>query len=108
MEVEQFDAFIEGSTWVFAKTYAAYCPHEYVVGRGKIDRREFEAAVLFIRRCGFDAYYGNRLGPYFIRGDYYYWTMGEPVERCQIINRAKLADYRLMHRAWEWTGKIEL
>lgn len=91
-----FRRFILQNTWTFAKTYAAFCPHEYVVkGRLPNDAKTvFEEIVIFIRENGFVATYG-KLGPnrYYTVDDYYYWTMGAPVEETTILNRAKLSDY---------------
>ena len=91
-----FTQFILRNTWIFAKTYAAFCPHEYVV-KERLQAEEqavFEQIVTFIREQGFIASYG-RLGPnrYYTVEDYYYWTMGDPVEETNILNRAKLIDY---------------
>ena len=91
-----FTQFILRNTWIFAKTYAAFCPHEYVVKERlpAEEQAEFEQIVTFIREQGFIASYG-RLGPnrYYTVEDYYYWTMGDPVEETNILNRAKLVDY---------------
>ena len=94
-----FQQFIARNTWIFAKTYAAFCPHDDVV-KDKLPEEEktiFEQIVLFIRENGFVAIYG-RLGPnrYYISDGYYYWTMGEPVEETNILNRAKLSDYEFV------------
>ena len=91
-----FTQFILRNTWIFAKTYAAFCPHEYVVKERlpAEEQAKFEQIVTFIREQGFIATYG-RLGPnrYYTVEDYYYWTMGDPVEETNILNRAKLVDY---------------
>ncbi len=91
-----FREFIARNTWIFAKTYAAFCPHEYIV-KDHLPEEEkvaFEQIVSFIREKGFDAVFGN-LGPnqYYTVDDYYYWTMGAPVEQTIILNRAKHSDY---------------
>ncbi len=54
----------------------------------------FEQIVAFIRENGFVAFYGRK-GPnrYYTVDDYYYWTMGAPIEETTILNRAKLSDY---------------
>ena len=95
----EFQQFIDRNTWTFAKTYAAFCPHEYVV-KGRLaesDRAVFEQIVAFIRENGFTAVYG-RLGPnrYYTVGEHYYWTMGDPVEKTIILNRARHADYKFI------------
>ncbi len=92
----EFQQFIRRNTWIFAKTYASFCPHEYVVKErlAKDDQLIFEQIVSFIRKRGYTANYGRK-GPnsYYTVDDYYYWTMGDPVEETNILNRAKLSDY---------------
>ena len=92
----ELEQFIARNQWIFAKTYAAFCPHEYVVKERlpEEEKRVFEQIVSFIREEGFVAIYGRK-GPnrYYTVGEHYYWTMGEPVEVTNILNRARLADY---------------
>ena len=92
----EFQEYIARNKWTFAKTYAAFCPHEYVV-KDRLPEEEkavFEQIVSFIRENGFVAIYG-KLGPnrYYTVDDYYYWTMGAPIEETTLLNRAKLSDY---------------
>ena len=96
MNHEEFKEFIERNSWTYAKTYAAFCPHEYVV-KDRLSEDEklvFEQIVSFIREKGFVAIYGRK-GPnrYYTVDLHYYWTMGEPVEATNILNRAKITDY---------------
>ncbi len=96
MTHQEFEQFISRNRWIFAKTYAAFCPHEYVV-KDRLpaaEQRVFEQIVAFIRENGFIAIYGRK-GPnrYYTVGEHYYWTMGAPVEEEIILNRARLADY---------------
>lgn len=104
-EIREFDEFVESRAWRFAVTYAKICPHEYLVCKG-VDR-EFKDVAEFVRRNGFSATYKGRQGVYFIRGNYYYWDMGEPLERVIILNRARLSDYMLINREWVWQGEEE-
>ena len=96
MTHSEFEKFIQRNTWIFAKTYASFCPHEYVVKERLTtdDQLVFEQIVTFIRENGYVAIYGRK-GPnhYYTVSDYYYWTMGEPVEETNILNRARLDDY---------------
>ena len=90
-----FEQFITRHHWTFAKTYAAFCPHEYVVKDHlpEKDKQVFEQIALFIRQNGFLSVYGRkRPNRYYIVGDYYYWTMGA-TDKTRILNRAKLADF---------------
>ena len=96
MTHSDFQQFIARNKWTYAKTYAAFCPHEYVV-KDRLtaeDQHVFEQIVVFIREKGFFAIYGRKEpNRYYTVDDYYYWTMGDPVEETIILNRAKLSDY---------------
>ena len=64
MDHNAFRDFINRHEWIFAKTYAAFCPHEYVVMK-RLPREEwplFPLIARLIREEGFAAEYG-RLGP---------------------------------------------
>jgi hypothetical protein len=89
----KLNRFIETQRWVFAKTYADFCPHEYVTLESVENKKSFYDFVLYIREHGFEAVYGTRNGLYFVVGEYYYWTMGAPISETTIINRAKLSDW---------------
>lgn len=92
---EYFERFINRNKWIFGRTYAKFAPHEYVVKDrlSPADIKVFEEFTLFIRDFGYPAYYGNRLQMYYTIGDYYYWTMGAPVDDTIILNRARTDDY---------------
>lgn len=89
--------FIDGSTWTFAKTYAAFCPHEYVVRRRCENPRTFDSFGQFVMDNGFWCRFGKGdPGLYWIDpdGDYYYWVLpgqmdGERFIGESIINRAR-------------------
>ncbi len=99
MDHNAFRDFIHRHEWTFAKTYAAFCPHEYLV----MNRQPKEEWPLFpeiaklIREEGFTAEYG-KLGPnrYYIVDDYYYWTLDKNPEDTDLINRAKLTDFEFI------------
>ena len=99
MDHETFRAFILRHEWTFAKTYAAFCPHEYIVMK-KLPQEEhplFPEIAQFIRDKGFVAEYGKQ-GPnwYYIVDEYYYWTLDKNVEDTDLINRAKLSDFEFV------------
>ena len=99
MDHEAFRAFVNRHDWTFAKTYAAFCPHEYIVMK-KLPEEEwplFPEAARLIREKGFTAEYG-RLGPnwYYIVDAYYYWTLDPKAEDTCLINRAKLSDFEFV------------
>jgi hypothetical protein len=86
------EAFIAGSTWVFAKTMPNN-PHEYTVVRRTALRDDwFFHFVAYIRKHGFKARYGNNTYSYLVVGDWKYWTMGWPVRSTTLINRARTTD----------------
>ena len=96
MDHNSFRDFINRHEWTFAKTYAAFCPHEYLVMRKQPEEEWplFPEIAQFIRDKGFVAEYG-RLGPnwYYIVDDWYYWTLDPKVEDTDLINRARLSDF---------------
>ena len=100
MDHNSFRDFISRHEWTFARTYAAFCPHEYIV-RKKLPEEEqslFPEIAGFIREKGFVAEYG-RLGPnwYYVVDEYYYWTLDKNVEDTDLINRAKLSDFEFVN-----------
>ena len=99
MDHKAFRDFIQRHEWTFAKTYAAFCPHEYIVmnHQPKEEWPLFPEIARLIREKGFTAEYG-KLGPnrYYIVDEYYYWTMDQNVEDTDLINRAKLSDFEFV------------
>jgi len=107
MGKEEMQTFVNNHDWVFAKTYAAICPHEYIV-KSKLDpscQATFEEVVSFIREAGFEARYKGHPGIYYILDGHYYWIMDAPIKQTTILNRAKLIDYTLFDNSWVWKGK---
>ena len=101
MDHNAFKEFIHRNRWIFAKTYAAFCPHEYVVMKRlpEEEHQLFPEIAQFIRENGFTAEYG-KLGPnrYYIVDDYYYWTLDKNAEDTVLINRAKLSDFEFAEK----------
>ncbi len=96
MDHNSFREFINRHEWTFAKTYAAFCPHEYLVMRKQPEEEWplFPEIAQFLRDNGFVAEYG-RLGSnwYYIVDEWYYWTLDKKVENTDLINRARLSDF---------------
>ena len=104
--MEDFQIFVNENIWIFAKTYADWAPHEYVV-KEKIEEKYqiiFSELVIFIRENGFPAFFGNKEHIYLYHG-HYYWTMGDSPEEAIIINRCKYDDYRMSYRENKNTKK---
>jgi hypothetical protein len=109
MNDEEMLKFVSNFNWTFAKTYADRCPHEYII-KTKIDSvffSAFEDIVDYIRKEGFDANFFQNSYKYYILGENYYWTMGEPIKDTIVLNRAKLSDYKLVDNSWEWKKPIQ-
>jgi hypothetical protein len=76
---------IQRSRWIFAKTMPEN-PHYYML-RKESDDGEFVRFVEIIRQYGYqyqyEGYWYTVLNVY----DWYYWTMGAPMEETILINR---------------------
>ena len=88
--LRRFKNFIQESAWVFAKTYAKKAPHYYVV-KDTLNHKEFEWVTAFIRENGVKRRFWNKEFIYFyIPNDgFKYWTYGDPIEKTEVINKAK-------------------
>jgi hypothetical protein len=82
------EAFVEKAPWRFARTMPDE-PHEYTL-RGETPDDDFDAFVLLLQRRGFPGTYRGRDYTYLNISGWRYWTMGEPVEKTTLINRARL------------------
>lgn len=100
---EQIREFINRHEWRFAKTYAAFCPHEYTLREWWNDRRQYNALVHHIWQNGVEAIYGTtepkRYWFDFMEGRYYFIypedtdQFGNATGKAYLINRALIADF---------------
>jgi len=65
-------------------------PHAYSMKWEWKDKKLFEAIVLFIRENGKKEYFYKTPYFYFYANGYKYWTMGAPLNKTILINRAKI------------------
>jgi len=81
-----FREFTQRSSWIFAKTMPQN-PHWYTLRKYCVDF-EFIEAVQFIRLNGKVVYF--RKIPYiqYEFEEFKYWTMGNPIHKTILINRA--------------------
>lgn len=96
---EELRRFISNENWTFAKTYAKTWPHEYLV-RDRVDEDLFVDMVTHIRTHGYQGTFYRRKITYFDEAGHVYWTMGEPLDECKIINRCikeNTYEYRKQH-----------
>lgn len=73
--------------WTVAKTMPDW-PHSYMVRGRTLDEDDFIRAARVIRTFGDPGKFYTRTNIYLHDGHTRYWTMGEPLTECQIINRA--------------------
>lgn len=103
-EVKYIRELIACHEWRFAKTYAAFCPHEYTLRNTWGNKVDYNALVLHIWKYGVDGYYGNKSEPnrYWFdhEGGYYYFIYPEDVDsegrvtkEAYLVNRAKVTDF---------------
>ena len=90
-QLVKFTNFIANNTWIFAKTYAATAPHEYLVKRNLSpeDQETLVEFAYFIKENGYKKLFGSMEFTYFDIDDLMYWTMDEDVSKTDLINRAK-------------------
>lgn len=91
-------AYIARVRWQFAKTMPQW-PHEYTVREWRLDlEAAFEAFARLIRETGVvkpwppTAAVPRYHHTYLDIDGWEYWTMGEPIEKTTVINRARLDD----------------
>ena len=88
MTPDQFQYCVAKQSWRIAKTMPTL-PHEYTRAKEWDSRKEFEDAVMCIRQHGvIESFYRCKY-IYLYSGNYKYWTMGEPLEKTILINRAE-------------------
>lgn len=97
--------FIKYHRWIFAKTYAAFCPHEYSLRKESQDQ-DFKDFAELVWKYGFDARYGKNAGRYLIADDgsgWYYFVFPGDVDEGQhvkptmtLINRANLSRWKFV------------
>lgn len=76
--------------WTFAKTMP-WCPHEYIVrGKCPLKDEEFVYFVNMQRNYGKEERWGKNILPYLYIDNYKYWTMGAPMEKTLVMNRARV------------------
>lgn len=89
LTISQITEFIDKNEWRFAKTMAEI-PHAYCLREKCNDANMFERFVMHIRKNGYKKSFFNKTYIYFDVGQFQYWTMGNPLHKTKLINRAKL------------------
>lgn len=79
---EDLRQFIDGTHWIFAKTWPQW-PHEYIV-RWQVDQEKFVKLYDFIKTEGSAGRFYKRCRKYYKYDGRLYWAMGHVVNRCKI------------------------
>lgn len=90
-----FRYFVSKYPWILSKTYSNVTPHEYYI-KSDLDewgQSEFMRVVEYIREQGFLCKFSGKEYMYYELDGYYYWTVGDPVEETNILNRCRVEDY---------------
>ena len=103
-DLERFRRFVKSNYWQFAKTYAAFCPHEYTLR--KWDKTgDFEWFLKFVWDNGFEAWYGKNMCHYFIdeqTGYYYFVSQFDILEdgsvnpKTGLVNRSHVKEFEFV------------
>lgn len=77
----QLKEFIKDSNWIFAKTYAATWPHEYIV-QEKVNNDLFLALAQHIDTFGYESLFNKIKYMYYDYDGHSYWHMENIINRC--------------------------
>ena len=92
MTDDEIRRFIANSRWRFAKSMPEM-PHEYTRRADASDDAEFCRFVMHIRQAGYKGKFGKTTYKYLDVDGWQYWTMGAPLNKTILINRATLNEY---------------
>lgn len=84
------EKFVNSVDWIFAKTYAKFAPHEYIVKKYLPEEKheDFMWLARLINSEGYEVEFKGKMYTCYDIGDKKYWTMDEDVEKTDLINRA--------------------
>lgn len=91
MEEQEAKSLIEAAHWRFAKTMPKN-PHEYSHRDKWQNQEKFESLVEYIREYGTPERFWSKTYMYFYYKGWKYWTMGSPIKKTLLINRAKIEE----------------
>lgn len=87
--IEFLEQLFNSLSFRFAKTMPKY-PHWYTLRKEWKDDELFDRVVIYIRENGYPVRFGNREYIYLDVDGFHYWTMGSPIEKTILINRAEI------------------
>lgn len=89
--------YFDSQRWTFAKTYAMFAPHEYIVRNKVADKEMFDRAFDYIEENGMRMFYYQHEKTYLFVGGWFYWAGRDSVDDpTAIINRCRPEDYDIV------------
>lgn len=89
--------FINEQKWTFAKTYATFAPHEYIVRNKVEDKESFDKMFDLIEEHGMRMFYYKTEKKYLYFDGWFYWGGRDSIDDpTAIINRCKPSDYDIV------------
>ena len=98
MNYSEFREFVNKQQWTFARKYAPFAPHEYII-RGKngvTDEAFFKAAQCILEHGMKMFYYGHERKYLFVDGRFYWLMSKEITDSTIVINRCVPEDYDII------------
>lgn len=110
-DAQRFRQLVQTHRWIFAKTYAAFCPHEYTLTREWRPRSDFDWFAKFIRDNGFDAYFGKSGAKRYFIDDgagWYYFVVPEDFDDAGNVVPGIFGINRGSMKQWELIEETDL
>lgn len=105
-DARKFRNLVYSHRWIFAKTYASFCPHEYTLKREGWTDVDFKWFVKFVWDNGFWAKYGKNRCKYFVdfeTGFYYFVSPADMNDNqtdansiVSLVNRSHLNEFEFV------------
>ena len=103
--------YFDSQRWTFAKTYAAFAPHEYILRKRVADKKAFDKAVHYIQQYGMRMFYYKSERRYLLVDGWFYWALWSKDDLSDaIINRCRPEDYDIVFvrkRSWLKSKKAQ-
>lgn len=98
MTKQEAREYVANQKWIWAKSYAMFAPHEYILrGKGNAGVEQFYDMSRYILEHGIRMFYYKNERKYLFLDGYFYWLMvNEVSEKTNIINRCKPEDYDIV------------
>lgn len=96
MNTPKIVSIIENAKWKFAKTYATFSPHEYIVKGEHCSVEDYLFLAASILQHGHIEQFMNKQRKYLHIGNYKYWLMTDKIEESKVLNRASHGVYDLI------------